>query len=62
MAPYQDRLQMLETRCSEFAKELLRQLKNHPLFPSVMGKLERIEGPIYRTDVEQAFLECKTGK
>jgi hypothetical protein len=62
MAPYQDRLQILESRCSDFAKEMLLELKDDPLFPQLITKLEQIPGRIYRTDVEDAYLRCKTGR
>jgi hypothetical protein len=57
MAPYRDRLKILEARCSGFAAELLRDLEGHPKFPELVSKLEQIEGTLYRGDVEQAFYE-----
>ena len=57
MASHQDRLQVLEARCSGFAVELLRQLQKHPKFPELVTKLEGIQGNLYRTDVEKAFFE-----
>ncbi|HET7596550.1 MAG TPA: hypothetical protein VFK15_06425 [Burkholderiales bacterium] len=57
MAPYENRLGMLEARCSVFAAELLRQLHHHPRFSELMDILEAIDGPIYRGDVENALMQ-----
>ena len=46
MAQEDDRLKALEARSSGFAVELLRQLTDHPRFPELIDKLERIDGPI----------------
>jgi hypothetical protein len=57
MASYQERLKILETRCSGFAVELLRDLQGHPKFPELVSNLEQIDGTLYRVDIEQAFYE-----
>ena len=57
MTSYQERLRILETRCSGFAAELLRDLQGHPQFPNLVSKLEQIDGTLYRVDVERAFYE-----
>ena len=57
MTSYQERLRILETRCSGFAAELLRDLQGHPQFPKLVSKLEQIDGTLYRVDVERAFYE-----
>ena len=55
MAPAQDRIAILEGRCSPFALELLDQLRDHHLFPALVTGLERLRGPLFRVDVEQMF-------
>ena len=57
MAQEDDRLKALEARSSGFAVELLRQLTAHPGFTELVDKLERIEGPVFRGDVEEAFYQ-----
>ena len=57
VAQEDDRLKALEARSSGFAVELLRQRTDHPRFPEVIDKLERIEGPVFRGDVEEAFYQ-----
>ena len=57
MASYQERLNILETRCSGFATELLRDLQGHAKFSELVGRLEQIDGTLYRTDIERAFYE-----
>jgi len=46
---------VLESRCSGFALELLRHLGGHPKFPELIVSLEKIQGLLYRTDIEQEF-------
>jgi len=62
MAPYEDRFRIVEARCTAFAKELLLELRNHPQFLKMIERLERIDGPIFRGDVEAAFLAVSNKK
>ena len=57
MASHQERLKILETRCSGFAAELLRNLQGHAKFPELVSRLEQIDGTLYRADIERAFYE-----
>ena len=57
MCPPPDRFSLLEARRSAYAAEYLRDLRMHHAFPEIMSKLERIPGPIYRLDIEQAHFE-----
>jgi hypothetical protein len=54
---YRERLKILETRCSRFAVELLRDLEDHPTFPELVSNLEQIDGMLFRVDIERAFYE-----
>jgi hypothetical protein len=54
---YRERLKILETRCSSFAVELLRDLQDHPKFPELVSNLEQIDGMLFRVDIERAFYE-----
>lgn len=57
MTPGQERLSMLEARCSPSARELLRDLRGHPKFAELISKLETIEGTLFRGDIEEACVE-----
>ena len=41
-------------RCIGFAAEFLCDLEHHPAFPEVLKQLARIDGPIFRGDIEHA--------
>lgn len=56
--PPPDRFSLLEARCSAFAAEYLRELRTHHALSEIMARLERIPGPIYRLDIEQAHFEA----
>ena len=58
--PYQERLKILEGRCSPFAAELLRDLQDDCDLPLLVAALERMTGSIYRSDIEAAFMEIRT--
>ena len=57
MPLHQERLAMLAARCTEAARELLRDLRAHEQFPELVALLEQIGGTIYRLDVEKHFFE-----
>ena len=50
-----ERILTLETRCSTFALELLRELEEHPQFPELVSALENVPGNLYRIDIENQF-------
>lgn len=56
MTHAEDRVAILESRCSRSAKELLDELKSHPQFSKLVIRLERLSGPIFKAHVEEAFL------
>jgi hypothetical protein len=51
------RFAALVGRCSDYAKEQLMSLRNHPLMSNVMDHLEGIPGRLYASDVEKAVYE-----
>jgi len=57
MALDQQRIAMLEQRCTPGALEHLGTLKSHPKCPVLVERLEQIGGTIYRLDVGHHFLE-----
>lgn len=65
MAP-EDRFMSVEARCSDFAAEVLRELKQHPRLFELLAALEKIDGPIYRTDIDSVLAtldgESETGE
>lgn len=50
-----ERVSVVEGRCSPFAAELLRELKRDAHFDELVAALEKIDGQIYRSDVEAVF-------
>lgn len=62
MDSFEDRLKALESRCSRAAAEFLRDLRYHPQFPQLVSKLEKIDGLLFRLDIEQELMELIKGK
>ena len=58
----QQRLKKLESRCSDWALEFLRQLEGHLKLPLLLTELEQIHGKIYRVDIEGIFLKLTDGE
>ena len=46
-------LERLLFRCSEFAASYLSALGDHPRLPQILERLDRIDGPIFRIDIEK---------
>jgi len=61
MATGQERIAVLEARCSPGAREFLRELSGHPKFSELVGKLEAIHGTLFRGDIEEAFAALVKG-
>ena len=60
MELHTDRILIVERRCSKFAAELLRDLRRHPKLPRLLAELEKMEGTIFRSDVEKLFFKLNT--
>jgi hypothetical protein len=50
-----DRFKLVEARCSSFAAERLRELKEHPRLFELLTELEKIDGPMYRIDIDSVL-------
>jgi hypothetical protein len=61
MAFGQERIAILEARCTPSARELLRGLRGHPKFAELISKLETIEGTLFSGDIEEAFVALIKG-
>jgi hypothetical protein len=61
MATGQERIDVLETRCSPSAREFLHELRGHPKFSELVSKLEAIYGTLFRGDIEDAFATLVKG-
>lgn len=57
MSDLTERLKTLEAKCSGFAWEFLSALQGHPKLPELIDKLEKIEGRLYRVEVEETFFQ-----
>lgn len=57
MAIHPERMAILMARCSDGAREYLRDLQRHERFAELVARLEGLEGTIYQLDVEKHFLE-----
>ena len=55
------RLERLESRCSGFALEFMKQLEGHPKLLMLLTELEKIDGQLYRIEIEQIFLKVTDG-
>lgn len=44
-------------RCTAFAAELLIELSLHPAYPAILAKLIKIDGQIFRGDIEHGLFE-----
>ena len=56
MELHNDQVFIVERKCSKFAAELLQDLRRHPKLPQLLERLRVIEGIIFRSDIENAFL------
>lgn len=50
-------IEILEARCSDFAKALLREVADHPKYHQIASKLMALDGTIFRSDIERALYE-----
>lgn len=60
ISDYDKRVKSVEARCSGFALELLRDLKVHSKFANLISELEKLDGHIYRVEVEAIFFRLTT--
>ena len=57
----EDRFGAVSARCSDFARELLSQLQGHPQLAEVLDQLEKIEGKLFRSDIDSALSALRKG-
>ena len=56
MADLNDRVEALNARMTRSASLYIQKLRNHPQFAELLAEVEKLDGTIFETDVDQAFL------
>lgn len=51
------KIEHLRERCTGVAKEFFTELERHPHFSEVVEILDKVDGPISRADIEDAFIQ-----
>ena len=57
MANTLSKIEHLRERCTDFAKDFLDQIEQHPDFPEVVEIVSKLDGGISRADIEDALIQ-----